>query len=59
MGRTLEHYDMPTVRKIVRTTAAKDYKFSAIVQSVVGTEQFRMRRVPAPAPPASKLSASR
>jgi hypothetical protein len=50
MGRTREYYDMPTVRKIVRDTAAKDYKFSAIVQAVVKSEQFRMRRVPQPAP---------
>src|SRR5204862_928370 len=35
MGRTHEYYDMPTVRRIVRDTAAKDYKFSAIVQAVV------------------------
>jgi mono/diheme cytochrome c family protein len=46
MGRTKEYYDMPTVRKIVRDTAAKDYKFSAIVQAVVNTDQFKMRRVP-------------
>jgi mono/diheme cytochrome c family protein len=50
MGRTREYYDMPTVRKIVRESAAKDYKFSAIVQAVVKSDQFRMRRVPAPAP---------
>jgi mono/diheme cytochrome c family protein len=46
MGRTREYYDMPAVRRIVRETAAKDYKFSAIVQAVVRSEQFRMRRVP-------------
>jgi hypothetical protein len=46
MGRTREYYDMPTVRKIVRETAAKDYRFTAIVQAVVNTDQFRMRRVP-------------
>ncbi len=48
MGRTEGYYDMPTVRRIVRETAAKDYKFSAIVQAVVKTDQFRMRRVPQP-----------
>ena len=41
MGRTREYYDMPTVRRIVRDAAAKDYKFSAIVQAVVKSEQFR------------------
>jgi mono/diheme cytochrome c family protein len=50
MGRTREFYDMPTVRKIVRDTASKDYKFSAIVQAVVSTDQFKMRRVPPPEP---------
>jgi hypothetical protein len=48
MGRTREYYDMPTVRKIVHDSAAKDYKFSAIVQAVVKSDQFRMRRVPQP-----------
>ena len=48
MGRTHEYYDMPTVRKIVKDTASKDYKFSAIVEAVVKTDQFRMRRVPQP-----------
>ncbi len=54
MGRTLEFYDMPTVRRIVRETAAKDYKFSAIVQAVVKSEQFKMRRAPQPVQSASR-----
>jgi mono/diheme cytochrome c family protein len=45
-GRTLQPHDMPTVRRIVRGAAASDYRFSALVQAVVGSEQFRMRRVP-------------
>jgi hypothetical protein len=45
-GRKLEYYDMPTVRRIVRETAARDYRFSALVQAVVHSEQFRMRRAP-------------
>jgi len=55
-GRTLRPYDMPTVRRMVRGAAASDYKFSALVQSVVRSEQFRMRRVAQPAlsPSASK-----
>jgi mono/diheme cytochrome c family protein len=54
MGRTREYYDMPTVRRIVRETKAQDYKFSAIVQAVVASEQFQMRRVPQPAMSASR-----
>jgi hypothetical protein len=43
-GRKLEYYDMPTVRRIVRGAAGSDYRFSALVQAVVRSEQFRMRR---------------
>jgi mono/diheme cytochrome c family protein len=45
-GRKLEPWDMPAVRRIVRTTANGDYRFSAIVQAVVRSDQFRMRRAP-------------
>jgi mono/diheme cytochrome c family protein len=48
-GRTLQYYDMPTVRRIVRDAAANDYKFSTLVQAIVKTDQFRMRRVAQPA----------
>src|SRR5665213_545819 len=58
IGRTREYYDMPTVRTIVRDTAAKDYRFSAIVEAVVHTEQFRMRRVPQPVQSASSAQAA-
>jgi len=54
MGRTREYYDMPTVRKIVRDTAAKDYRVSAIVQAVVKSDQFKMRRAPQPVQSASR-----
>jgi hypothetical protein len=49
IGRTLQYYDMPTVRRIVRGAAKNDYRFSDIVQAIVRTEQFRMRRAPQPA----------
>ena len=48
-GRTLQHYDMPTVRRIVRGAASRDYRFSTLVEAVVRSDQFRMRRVPATA----------
>ncbi len=53
-GRTITPYDMPAVRKIVRGAASSDYKFSTIVQSIVRSEQFRMRRAPQPATIANK-----
>jgi hypothetical protein len=45
-GRKLEAWDIPAVRRIVHGAAASDYRFSTIVQSVVRSDQFRMRRVP-------------
>jgi mono/diheme cytochrome c family protein len=58
-GRKLEHYDMPTVRRIVRGAASSDYRFSSLVQAVVRSDQFRMRRVPAPVPPGERVAAAR
>jgi mono/diheme cytochrome c family protein len=55
-GRTLQYYDMPTVRKIVRDAAKDNYKFSTVVQAVVRSEQFRMRRMPQPAAVANKVA---
>ncbi len=55
-GRKLEYYDMPTVRRIVRGAAGSDYRFSALVQAVVRSEQFGMRRVPQPAPGGDRVS---
>ena len=55
-GRKLEYYDMPTVRRIVRGAAGVDYRFSTLVQAVVRSDQFKMRRVPQAAPPASSTA---
>jgi len=49
-GRKLEYYDMPAVRRIVHGAAAGNYRFSTLVQGVVRSDQFRMRRVPAAGP---------
>jgi len=45
LGRTLEPYDMPVVREIVRKAAKDDYRFSALVQGIVESEpmQFRVK----------------
>ena len=46
LGRGLEYYDMPTLRKIVREAAASKYGFSSLVLGVVKSTPFQMRRVP-------------
>jgi hypothetical protein len=44
MGRGTEPFDMPAVRKIVRESQAKDYRWSALILSVVKSVPFQMRR---------------
>ena len=56
-GRTLEYRDMPTVRRILRDAARDDYRFSTIVQGIVGSEQFMKRRAPQKAPAGEKVGA--
>jgi len=46
LGRTVEYYDMPTVRRIVRESARDEYRFSSIVLGIVRSDPFRMRMVP-------------
>ncbi|HEX5420118.1 MAG TPA: DUF1585 domain-containing protein, partial [Gammaproteobacteria bacterium] len=43
LGRGLEPYDMPTVRKIVRQAAKKGDGFSAFIMGVVRSPAFQMR----------------
>jgi mono/diheme cytochrome c family protein len=43
LGRRLEYYDRPTVRKIVRDAAAKQYRWSAIIEGIVSSPAFLMR----------------
>jgi hypothetical protein len=50
IGRGLEPYDMPTVRKIVRDAARDNYRFSSIVMGIAQSAPFQMERVPEAAP---------
>jgi hypothetical protein len=43
VGRGLEHYDMPAVRKVVQDARASNYRFSSIVLGVVRSVPFRMK----------------
>jgi hypothetical protein len=52
LGRGLEPYDLPTVRKIVRDSAKDNYKFSSIVMGIVNSVPFQMSKVPVAAPAA-------
>jgi hypothetical protein len=44
LGRSVEYYDMPTVRQIVRDAARDNYRFSSLVMGVVKSAPFQMRK---------------
>jgi hypothetical protein len=45
IGRTVEYYDMPAIRAIVREAAKNNYRFSSIVAGIVTSVPFQMQRV--------------
>ena len=47
LGRGLEPYDMPAVRRIVREAADEEYRLSAVVLGIVESLPFRERRTAA------------
>ncbi len=44
LGRGVEYYDMPAIRKIVHDAAASDYQWSSIILGIVESIPFQMRR---------------
>jgi hypothetical protein len=47
LGRSVEHHDMPVVRRIVRDAEREDYRFSAILTGIALSEPFRFSTTPA------------
>ncbi len=43
LGRGVETYDAPAVRKIVREAREKDYRFSSLILGIVKSTPFQMR----------------
>jgi hypothetical protein len=43
LGRRLEYYDRPAVRKIVRDAAAQNYRWSALIAGIAKSPTFLMR----------------
>lgn len=46
LGRRLEHYDQPAVRKIVEDSRRDGYRFTSLVLGVVNSVPFQMRTKP-------------
>jgi hypothetical protein len=47
LGRGIEYYDMPAVRRIVQDARNKNFRFSSIVLGIVESVPFRMREAQA------------
>jgi hypothetical protein len=45
LGRGLEYFDMPSIRKIIKDAKRDNFKFSSIVMGVVTTPEFQSSRV--------------
>ncbi len=46
LGRPVQYYDMPLLRKLVHDGAAQDYRFSALVLGIVNSQAFLYDKVP-------------
>jgi hypothetical protein len=57
LGRSLQSYDMPLVRKLVADAAKQDYRFSALVLGIVNSPAFQYDRIPVEKPAAVTASA--
>ncbi len=44
LGRGVEYYDAPAVRRIVREARANDFRFSSFILGIVKSTPFQMRR---------------
>jgi hypothetical protein len=47
LGRSAQYYDRPLIRRIVRDSAAQNYRFSSLVMGIVTSPAFLTDRVPA------------
>jgi hypothetical protein len=47
IGRPLDYYDRPAVRRIVRDAASTDYRWSSLILGIVKSPTFLTRAVPA------------
>ena len=44
LGRGVEYFDAPAIRRIVRDASAKDYRFSTLIVGIASSTPFQMRR---------------
>jgi hypothetical protein len=44
LGRGVEYYDAPAIRKVVRDSRVRDFRFSSFINGIVNSTPFQMRR---------------
>src|SRR5260370_41509178 len=45
LGRGVEYYAMPSVRRVVHEAARNEYRFSSLILGIVKSAPFQMKRV--------------
>jgi len=48
LGRDLETYDLPTVRRVTETVRSKDYRMDVLIEEIVSSYPFLHKRSPRP-----------
>ena len=48
LGRGVEYYDQPALRRILREARADDYRWSAVIAGIARSTPFQMRRTEQP-----------
>jgi hypothetical protein len=56
LGRGLDYYDFPAVRRIASTAAGDDYRWSALIHGIVTSTPFRMGIAPGVAPEGTEVA---
>jgi hypothetical protein len=44
LGRGIEYYDRPALRRLVRETAVDGFRWSSVIMGIVSSTPFQMRR---------------
>ena len=57
-GRSMTYRDMPTIRAIVRKSAAANYRFADLVMGIVQSDQFKRSKVPGTSGPTQVATAN-
>ncbi|MEQ1870146.1 MAG: DUF1592 domain-containing protein [Vicinamibacterales bacterium] len=57
LGRGLDYYDRPVIRKIVRDAKMSDYRWSSLIMGIVSSKPFQMRMPSASGAAASSVAA--